>query len=83
MNCPICNAELENIQQSSFMRVMDGNIVKQCPDHKEHRFWINPRDHEHIHLNPNASVTDFKYERRWKLEKIVTFKFTEDTNEHT
>ena len=65
-HCPICQSLIE--RQESWRRVMDGNSVYVClRNPKEHVFWINPRGHNRIHLNPDASETNCDSVRSWQM----------------
>ena len=75
MNCPICNSKMDTHKYKSL--VMDGNIVWQCPEHRDHRFFKNLREANMIHQDPNATSRSHNPHRTWEYETITTYKFTE------
>lgn len=65
LQCPICNSDLYSENSWS---VRDGNTVYHCEGDEQHRFWRNAREkHDVLHLNKNASETNFGSEKdyRW------------------
>lgn len=64
--CPICNSRLFE-RKKSFFRVMDGNIVYDCFRNDSHVFWRNMREVDILHLNINASETNFKSDADYKF----------------
>jgi hypothetical protein len=66
IKCPICNSDLYIVNRMK--RVMDGNTVYHCENNEEHKFWKNSRELGAIlHLNKNASATNFHSEKDYKL----------------
>jgi hypothetical protein len=67
VKCPICNGDLYTVD-NWMMQVMDGNAVYQCENFEEHKFWNHPfEDRNILHLNKNASETDWTSEQDYKL----------------
>lgn len=67
VKCPICNGNLYTID-NWMMVVMDGNTVYQCENVQEHKFWNHPfEERDILHLNKNASETDWTSEQDYKL----------------
>lgn len=65
--CPVCDGDLY-VADSWLEMVMDGNAVFHCENDKEHKFWQNARESSDVlHLNKNASETDFHSEKDYKL----------------
>ena len=53
-----------------FLSVFDGNKVLHCENNEKHKFWQNPRGNElrrFLHLNKNASETDFTSEKEFEI----------------
>lgn len=65
--CPICNSLLKNII-INYNFEYDGNNQYEClRNPKEHRFWINPRLKNIIHLNKYGDLSNWEYNARWKI----------------
>ena len=63
-HCPICKGDL---YATSSWSVMDGNTVYYCELDEQHKFWRNAREkHDVLHLNKNASETNFDSEQDYK-----------------
>jgi len=80
MKCPLCetgNVELEPEKPSGWIK--DGNIVWQCPNHSDHRFWKNMRELNVLHQDPKCTDRDGTMIRTWKFEIVKTYIFTEIT----
>lgn len=66
--CPICNSNLYLVS-SRCMFVFDGNSIFHCDNNDGHVFWKNARDMKDVlRLNPNASETNFEYDKEYILE---------------
>lgn len=64
--CPECNGELYSVYNWLSV-VMDGNMVVYCENVQEHIFWNHPfEDRNILHLNKNASETDWTSEKDYK-----------------
>lgn len=67
VKCPVCNSELYTAD-NWMIQVMDGNTVYHCENIEEHKFWNHPFEGSDIlHLNKNASETDWGTEQDYKL----------------
>lgn len=71
LKCPVCGGTLYTMSNIIFV-VCDGNHILQCENDIEHRFWSHPFEKETIlHLNKNASETNFKSEKDFVLENDI------------
>jgi ssDNA-binding Zn-finger/Zn-ribbon topoisomerase 1 len=67
IKCPICNSDLY-IVNNWMLHIMDGNTVFYCENNENHKFWKNAREKDNIlHLNKNASSTNFDSEQDFSL----------------
>lgn len=75
MKCPICNNILYKLE-NRLLFVCDGNLVFQCENEVEHKFWVHPcESSEILHLNKNASETDWTSEQDYILKNGSWVKY--------
>jgi len=66
--CPICDSDLYSAFNYMAM-VFDGNTVFHCESDEGHIFWKGAREAEDVlHLNKNATDTNFDTEQDYKFE---------------
>lgn len=79
LKCPICSEKLMILKINNGMTVYDGNTVISCIKNNEHRFWKNAREHFGIlHLNKNATQTNFNSEKTFVWDKTENKFILED-----
>lgn len=81
MKCPLCNNELKYVEPDEiFAKVMDGNDIFQCTTNKYHQFWVNPRDFDNIHWNPESTNDEWDVYLSWKKKDEGDYELHESNH---